>query len=84
VSLTNVEHVYLNYKQPNQEKLEQITISDAKKYLAEGQFPPGNMGPKIEAAINFLENGGEEVIITSLDKAKQAILGNAGTRIVCD
>lgn len=82
--LTNVENVYINFNEPHQKKLQQITTRDAKKYLAEGHFPPGNMGPKIEAAINFLEKGGQEVIIASLDKAKQAILGNAGTKIVND
>ncbi|UCG91261.1 MAG: carbamate kinase [candidate division WOR-3 bacterium] len=82
--LTNVENVYINYNEPHQQKLEQITTREAKKYLDEGHFPPGNMGPKIEAAINFLEKGGQEVIIASLDKAKQAILGNAGTKIVND
>lgn len=82
LSLTNVDNVYINFNQPDQKKLEHITVSEAKKYLADGYFPPGNMGPKIEAAINFLERGGKEVIITSLDRAKQAILGNAGTKIV--
>lgn len=82
--LTNVENVYINYSEPHQQKLEQITTREAKKYLEQGHFPPGNMGPKIEAAINFLEKGGQEVIIASLYKAKQAILGNAGTKIVND
>jgi len=82
--LTNIDYVYMNYNTPLQEKLEEITVSQARKYLAEGQFPAGSMGPKIEAAISFLEYGGKEVIITSMDKAKQAILGKAGTRIVKD
>ena len=82
--LTNVDYVYINYNTPLQEKLEEITVSKASKYLAEGQFPAGSMGPKIEAAISFLESGGKEVIITSMDKAKQAILGKAGTRIIKD
>lgn len=82
IFLTDVENVFINFNKPNQKKLEQITVSEAKKYLVEGQFPPGNMGPKIEAAINFLESGGEQVIITSLDKAKQAIWRTAGTRII--
>lgn len=82
--LTNIDYVYINYNTPLQEKLEEITVSKASKYLAEGQFPAGSMGPKIEAAISFLEYGGKEVIITSMDKAKQAILGKAGTKIVKD
>ncbi len=80
--LTNVENVYVNFNQPNQTKLERITLAEARKYFAENQFPSGNMGPKIEAAVNFLENGGKEVIITSLEKAKRAIWGSAGTKIV--
>lgn len=82
VILTNVENVYLNYNKPNQIKLEKITVSEAEKFLNEGQFPQGSMGPKIEAAVHFLKSGGEEVIITSLGKAKEAVLGDAGTRIV--
>lgn len=80
--LTNVECVYLNYKKDNERPLRIINITDARKHLDDGQFPPGNMGPKIEAATSFLDSGGKEVIITSPDKAKQAILGDAGTKIV--
>jgi carbamate kinase len=58
--LTNIDYVYINYNTPLQEKLEEITVSKASKYLAEGQFPAGSMGPKIEAAISFLEYGGKE------------------------
>lgn len=79
--LTNVEHVFLNYDKPDQKKLECMTVEEARRYLEDGQFPPGNMGPKIEAAIMFIKNGGDEVIITSPDKAKQALWGYAGTRI---
>lgn len=82
VILTSVENVYINYNKPNQHVLKHAKIQTVKKYMQEGHFPPGNMGPKIDAAISFLENGGEEVIITSLDRAKSAILGNAGTKIV--
>ncbi|MGB3342161.1 MAG: carbamate kinase [bacterium] len=82
--LTNVDYVYLNYNTPRQEIVEELTVSQASKYLAKGQFPAGSMGPKIEAAISFLEYGGKEVIITSMDKAKQALLGKAGTKIVAD
>ncbi len=82
--LTNVDNVYINFDQPDQKKLEHVTVSELKKYLDEGHFPPGSMGPKIEAAINFLESGGDEVLITSLDNAKKAIWGNAGTKIVND
>jgi carbamate kinase len=79
---TGVDKVSLNYNTPEQENLDVLTIDDAKKYLAEGQFPPGSMGPKIEAAIQFLESGGKEVIITSIEKVGAAIDGNDGTRII--
>jgi carbamate kinase len=80
--LTDVDNVYINYKKENQQTLKTINVAEAKQYLIEGHFPPGNMGPKIEAAISFLTSGGQDVIITSLDKAQQAILGDAGTKIV--
>ncbi len=80
--LTDVDNAYINYKKPDQQALKDINVEEAKQYLNEGHFPAGNMGPKIEAAISFLTGGGQEVIITSLDKARQAILGDAGTKIV--
>ncbi|MBI4726116.1 carbamate kinase [candidate division TA06 bacterium] len=79
--LTAVEKVSLNYKKPGQQDLSSLTMAEAKKYLTQGQFAAGSMGPKIEAAIQFLEYGGKQVIITSLDKAAQALKGQAGTRI---
>ncbi|MEO0126962.1 MAG: carbamate kinase [candidate division WOR-3 bacterium] len=82
--LTAVDYVYLNFKKPDQKKLDRITLSEAKKYLSEGHFPAGSMGPKIEAAIKFLESGGQEVIITSLENAKKAFFGDFGTKIVLD
>jgi len=80
--LTGVDNVYLNFKKPNAVKLEKITLAETKEYLSQGHFPAGSMGPKIEAAVGFLESGGEEVIITSLEKAKPALLDSAGTHIV--
>jgi carbamate kinase len=81
VILTSVENVYLNFNKKDPVKLEKVSLDEIKSYHAQGQFPAGSMGPKIEAAMNFLESGGEEVIITSLGKARDAVLGNAGTRI---
>jgi carbamate kinase len=80
--LTNVDNVYLNYKKPGQQVLKKMTTAEAMRYLDQGHFPTGSMGPKIEAAISFLNSGGQEVIITSLSKAKLAISGDAGTLIV--
>lgn len=79
--LTAVPEVYINYKKENQKPLRKITIEEAEKYLEEGHFPPGSMGPKIKAGINFIRNGGEEVIITSVENVKSALRGKSGTRI---
>ena len=80
--LTAVEKVAINYRKANQVDLNTLTISEAKKYLSEGQFPMGSMGPKIQAAINFLEGDGELVVITSVEKHAQAMRGKTGTRII--
>ena len=82
--LTGVEHVFLNFKQPDECVLKTLTVNEAERYLKEGQFPPGSMGPKIQAAINFLNWGGEVVIITSIDKVKEARKGITGTKITKD
>lgn len=80
--LTQIEKVALNFGTLLQEDLDKVTLSEVKKYLKEGHFPPGSMGPKIESAIQFLESGGKEVIITSIEKAFESVKGEAGTKIV--
>jgi carbamate kinase len=80
--LTDVDNVYLNYKKKDQKVLGKITAKEAQEFMKEGQFPPGSMGPKIEAAVSFLAGGGRQVIITSLSNAKKAISGEAGTVIL--
>ncbi|MBN1479200.1 carbamate kinase [candidate division KSB1 bacterium] len=80
--LTSVDKVALNYRQPNMTYLDRMSKGDAKTYLEQGHFPPGNMGPKIEAAIHFLEHGGKRAVITSIDKMSNAIRGETGTEIV--
>ena len=82
--LTGVEHVFLNFKQPNERALKALTVKEAQKYLKEGHFPPGSMGPKIQAAINFLNWGGEVAIIAAIDKVKEALEGITGTKITKD
>ncbi|MFW9771965.1 MAG: carbamate kinase, partial [Candidatus Thorarchaeota archaeon] len=76
---TDVEKVALNYGQSDQNFLDRISVAEAKKYLKEDQFPAGSMGPKVQSLINFLESGGEQGIITSIEKIKDALEGNAGT-----
>lgn len=78
---TGVEKVCINYNKPDQKTIDSMTLADAEKYLAEGQFHAGSMGPKIEAAIMFLKNGGEKVIITSPEFVEKAINGLSGTLI---
>jgi carbamate kinase len=80
--LTGVENVCLHYGESDQKPLEIITIEEAERYMTEGHFPPGSMGPKIQAAVNFLKGGGESVFITAIDKVCEAIAGKTGTRIV--
>lgn len=82
ITLTAVDQVYINFGKPNQKALRRITVEEAERYLNEGQFPAGSMGPKIKAAIEFLRNGGKEVIITSAKKLKSALDGKSGTRII--
>ena len=84
IILTDVDKVALNFNKPNQTELGKITIAEAKKYLAEGHFLPGSMGPKIESAIEFMENCEGEVIITSPEKLVDALEGRDGTHIVRD
>ena len=79
--LTAVDKVSLNYGKENQKELDRLTVKEAEKYLKQGHFPAGSMGPKIEAAISFLKDGGKEVIICDLKKTDKALKGNAGTRI---
>jgi carbamate kinase len=79
---TGVEKVAVRFRKPDQRNLERITVAEARHHLAAGEFPPGSMGPKIEAAIAFLERGGREVVITSPDHLAEAVAGRTGTHIV--
>jgi carbamate kinase len=79
--LTDVDKVAINYGKPDQEDLDHLTLDEAKKYLSEGFFPSGNMGPKIESTIDFLENGGKKAIITSIENVFDALNGVACTTI---
>lgn len=82
IILTGVEKVYLNYGKENQMELNTLTTSEAKKYLVEGHFPKGSMGPKIEAAIDFVESTGKECIITDMTVLDKALRGETGTKII--
>ena len=81
VIATDVPQVAVDFGTPSQRFLDRLSAAEAKKLLAKGQFPAGNMGPKIEAAISFLEHGGERVVVTDLDHLVPAVEGKAGTAI---
>lgn len=78
---TAVEKVALNFGKPNEKPLDHMTLHEVKKYLAEGHFPPGSMGPKIRATIDYLEHGGKEALITNPENLERALAGKTGTRI---
>jgi len=79
---TDADFVYLDYKKPSQRAIHEMPADEIEKHLDAGQFPPGNMGPKIESALRFLKRGGHEVIITSYEYLFDAVQGKAGTHIV--
>lgn len=80
--LTDVERVCINYGKPDQQELVSMTIEEAERFLAEGQFPPGSMGPKVEAAIRFAKSGaGRQAVIVSLANMPKAFTGESGTII---
>ncbi len=80
--LTDVDAVYLNYGEDQEQKLEAATLDEMEQHYHDGQFPPGSMGPKVLAAIRFLKNGGSAAIVASIDNAWDALQGQAGTRVV--
>jgi len=82
VILTAIERVFINFGKPDQKEAPVLTVDEARRHLADGQFPPGSMGPKIRAAVEYIEAGGREVLITKDSHLKAALLGRSGTRIV--
>jgi len=82
--LTAVSQVAVNYGTPEQRDISLVTLREIKDLKASGQFPAGSMGPKIDAAIRFIEGGGQRVVIGSIDQAMLALQGHAGTHIVTD
>ncbi len=82
IILTDVDRVYRNFGRPGQEGLGTVSLAEIKSFYAEGHFPPGSMGPKIEAAIRFLESGGKRVVITLPELMKEALAGRVGTTIL--
>ena len=82
IILTAVERVSIDFGKPKERKLDRLRVADAEKYLAAGQFPAGSMGPKIEAALDFVKRTGKEVLITDVEHLREALDGGAGTRVM--
>lgn len=78
---TGVERVMLDYGRPDARAVDRMTVTEARAHLADGQFPPGSMGPKIQAAVQFVEAGGGAAVVTSLERIEDAVSGRAGTRV---
>lgn len=81
--LTAVEKVAIKFGRPDQKQLDTMTIAEAEKYISDGEFAPGSMLPKVQAGINFVRSGaGRTALITHLQKAREALKGNTGTKII--
>jgi carbamate kinase len=82
VVLTGVAKVAIDFEKPTQRTVDKLTVAEAQRYLGEGQFPAGSMGPKIEAAIQFVTRGGGQVLITDVEHLRDALAGREGTLIL--
>ncbi|MCI4398611.1 MAG: carbamate kinase [Acidobacteria bacterium] len=82
IFLTSVPCIYVDFGKPSQKALGVVSLEEILEYQKQGQFPPGSMGPKVEAAVQFLVRQGGSVVLTDAANLKEAVLGKAGTRIV--
>ena len=82
VIATDVKGVALSYGKAHERFLKRLAVTEARKHLEKGEFPAGSMGPKVEAAIRFMEKGGKKAVICSIDEIEMAVRGEAGTEIV--
>lgn len=82
VILTGVPKVALDYGKPTQRFVDRMTVAEAEKHMADGQFPPGSMGPKIDSALQFVKSSGRQVLITDVEVLREALEGKEGTVIV--
>jgi carbamate kinase len=81
IILTGVPKVALDFGKPTQRYVDRMTVAEAEKHLADGQFPPGSMGPKIESALQFVRATKKQVLITDVDVLREALQGKDGTVI---
>lgn len=84
VIATDAPGVYLSYGSPEEKQLRTLTLAQAADYLKAGEFPPGSMGPKVEAAAQFLQNGGKRAVIAHIEKIEKAVAGQSGTEFIKD
>ncbi|HEX7829960.1 MAG TPA: carbamate kinase, partial [Thermoanaerobaculia bacterium] len=82
IILTGVPKIAIDYGKPTQKPLARMTVAEAEKYLAEGQFPAGSMGPKVESAVQFVKAANQQVLVTDVDVLREALEGKDGTLIV--
>ncbi len=79
---TDADHIYLDFKKPTERALREVSAKDLERYYEEGHFPPGSMGPKVQAVLRFLRAGGKQAIVTSLENLGDAVEGKIGTRVI--
>lgn len=82
IVLTGVAKVSIDFGKPTQKELDRMSVAEAEKHLADGQFPPGSMGPKVDAAVRFVKRSGKQVLITDVEHLRDALEGREGTLIV--
>ena len=82
IVLTGVSKIAIDFGKPSQKPLDRLSVADAQRYLGEGQFPAGSMGPKVEASIQFVRATGRQVLITDVEHLREALEGKEGTLIV--
>ncbi len=82
VVLTDVAGVAVDHGTEGERWLDRVTVDELRRHLAEGQFPAGSMGPKVEAVCRFVDAGGERAVIGAIDDAADAVAGRAGTQVV--
>jgi carbamate kinase len=81
---TDVDRIYLDFGSPSARGLDTVSAPDLRRYAAAGHFPPGTMGPKVEAVLRFVEAGGRQAIVTSHDQLIPALQGRTGTHVFAD
>ena len=82
VIASDIPGASINFGKPEEKLLGKVPVGEMKRYMAEGHFPPGSMGPKVEACIRFIENNGKRAIITDIASLSDSIEGNCGTQVV--